>query len=225
MQDFNYNIKKSEVLRYLGYRGQEIDGITDKRIDDMIELCLKTAKPRYHYVRFDIEETAGGIALLGTDTVFRGKDIAAHLKGAGSIALMAVTLGHECERRLLQLEAKSMTDAVCFNSATIALTEEVADRCQSEIAAACRKDGYFTNARYSPGYGDFPLSQQSEVLRLLNAGPRLGITLTAGDLMLPRKSVTAVLGLFKEEQEYHTSCLSCVMREFCEFRKNGEHCG
>jgi hypothetical protein len=225
MQEFDYKIDKNEVLRYLGYRGQQIDGITDSRIDSMIELCLKTARPRYRYVHFDISETDEGIALIGTDTVFFGKDIASHLKGADSIALMAVTLGHECERKLLQLEAKSISDAVCFNSATIALTEEVADRCQSEIAEIYRKDGYFINARYSPGYGDFPLSQQKDVLKLLEAEVKLGITLTEGDLMLPRKSVTAVLGLFKEEQEHHTSCLSCVMRDSCQFRKSGEHCG
>ena len=219
-----YKVSKSEVLRYLGYRGQEISGITDRIIDDMIELCIKTAKPRYHYVHLDIAETEEGISLLGTDTVFKGKDIASHLKGADSIVLMAVTLGHECERKLLQLEAKSMTDAVCFNAASIALTEEAADICQREIADLYRKDGYFINARYSPGYGDFPLSQQREVLRLLNAEVRLGITLTPGDLMLPRKSVTAVLGLFKEEQAHHTSCLSCVMRDSCQFRKLGEHC-
>lgn len=225
MRDFDYKIEKSEVLRYLGYRGQEIDGITAERIDRMTELCLKTAKPRYYYVRFNIKMAEKGVALLGTDIVFRGRDIAAHLKGAEAIALMAVTIGHECERKLMQLEASSMTDAICFNSAAIALTEAAADRCQSELAALYRRDGYYINARYSPGYGDFPLSQQSEVLRLLNAGPRLGITLTEGDLMLPRKSVTAVLGLFKDEQERRTSCESCVMRETCDFRRNGEHCG
>lgn len=222
MQEFK--ISKSETLRYLGYHGQEFDEVTGRRIDAMIDRCLKVARPRYVYNFFKINSTSEGIHLLGTDVTFLGRDIASHLNGADALVLMAVTLGHECERELCTLEAKSVADAVCFNAASIALTEEVADRCQQEIAALYRPEGYFINARYSPGYGDFPLSQQSEVLRLLNAEVRLGITLTPGDLMLPRKSVTAALGLFKEEQAERTSCLSCVMKDYCEFRKNGEHC-
>lgn len=224
MQEFKYSIDKAETLRYLGYHGQELDEVTNARIDRMIDLCLRVARPRYAYTFFEISKVPEGIHLEGTDVTFLGKDIASHLKGASALVLMAVTLGHECERELCTLEAKSVADAVCFNSASIALTEAVADHCQSEAAALYRPKGYYINARYSPGYGDFPLSQQSEVLRLLNAEVRLGITLTPGDLMLPRKSVTAALGLFTEEQAEKTSCLSCVMREYCQFRKTGEHC-
>ena len=44
------NIKlKEETLRYLGYRGQEIDNITDKTIDEAIEEIKLLRDERYIY--------------------------------------------------------------------------------------------------------------------------------------------------------------------------------
>ncbi|MBQ4346729.1 MAG: 5-methyltetrahydrofolate--homocysteine methyltransferase, partial [Oscillospiraceae bacterium] len=52
----------------------------------------------------------------------------------------------------------------------------------------------FVTQRFSPGYGDLPLHTQPILLRMLDAGRTLGITATAQHILLPQKSVTAVLG-------------------------------
>lgn len=225
MPGSDWKIDRAETLRYLGWRGQALDADMERRIDAMSARCLAAARPAWCYTAFDLVPSDHGVGLAGTDTVLRGGDIAAHLRGAEKVVLMAATLGHGCDRTYLSLQTKSITDAMCFNAASVALVEAAADRCQREIAEKYRAEGYHINARYSPGYGDFPLDAQPELLKLLNAEKRLGITLTESCLMLPRKSVTAVLGLFREEQEAHTSCLSCAMREGCDYRKTGEHCG
>ena len=49
--------------------------------------------------------------------------------------------------------------------------------------------------RFSPGYGDLPLSVQPAFLAALDATRRLGITLTSSFLMVPTKSVTAFVGV------------------------------
>ncbi len=218
-------IDKSEVLRYLGYRNQLIDKNTDNRIDEMIQLCLKIARPKYIYAYFGIERDKGVIHLSGTNIDFLGHDIFSHLNGANSLVLMAATLGHDCERMMSVLENRSVADAVCFNAACTALIEEVSDKCQREVAASYKSEGYYVNGRYSPGYGDFPLSQQKDLLSLLNAEIYLGITLTPGNLMLPQKSVTSVFGLFNQYKAKEVSCLSCTMKDFCQYRKVGNHCG
>jgi cobalamin-dependent methionine synthase I len=43
----------------------------------------------------------------------------------------------------------------------------------------------------SPGYGDFGLEDQPQLLEL-SGGAALGITVTENFMMVPRKSVTAV---------------------------------
>ena len=49
--------------------------------------------------------------------------------------------------------------------------------------------------RYSPGFGDFPLSAQREILSVLDAARAIGVSLTDTLLMVPSKSVSAVIGV------------------------------
>ena len=49
--------------------------------------------------------------------------------------------------------------------------------------------------RYSPGFGDFPLTAQREILSVLDAARAIGVSLTDTLLMVPSKSVSAVIGV------------------------------
>ena len=49
--------------------------------------------------------------------------------------------------------------------------------------------------RFSPGYGDRPLSMQDDLLAAVEAGKRIGLATTQGHMLTPMKSVTAIIGL------------------------------
>ena len=59
--------------------------------------------------------------------------------------------------------------------------------------------GLAGNWRFSPGYGDCPLSAQRSIVNALNATRLIGLTVTPTSLLMPTKSVTAVIGLFDGE--------------------------
>ena len=72
----------------------------------------------------------------------------------------------------------------------------------SELDFTCFKaeaaeEGLYLRPRFSPGYGDLPLSCQPDFCRVLEAEKTVGITLTESFLMMPSKSVTAVIGVSK----------------------------
>lgn len=183
---------RPEVLRYLGRRGQEVGAELSGRVDAMTERCVKAARIKRCHAVFDIETNDDGVLLKGTGVTFRGNNIRRYCGGASRCAIIGGTLGAEVERELARLEALSVTDALIFNSACTALIEWVMDMEESDVRRECSSD---LTGRFSPGYGDFPLSQQPEVLSLLGARARLGITLTKDLIMIPRKSVTAVAAL------------------------------
>ncbi len=216
----DYTIDREEQLRYLGHRGQALTPELSGRLDAMAERCLRTAEPRSFYRIFPLE----GMELVGTGVVLQGEDIRRHLEGAERAAVMGVTLGLGIDRELRRLEISSVTDALLFNAACTVLVEEAADRCEASVI---REAGRPTGFRYSPGYGDFPLEQQPDVLRLLDAETRLGIRLTEGFLMLPRKSVTAVVPIFPEGTAVKRTrtCGSCARGGSCAYRKAGVVCG
>ena len=132
------------------------------------------------------------------------------------------------KREMMRLGRRSTLSEMICNAACTALIESVSDACEGLIRDYARGHGLVTGYRYSPGYGDFPLTQQPEVLGLISADTRLGITLTDSMLMLPKKSVSALVGLYPESlgvKRGGTSCERCENREFCEFRKEGYGCG
>ena len=49
--------------------------------------------------------------------------------------------------------------------------------------------------RFSPGFGDFELKWQRDVLDFLRADNLIGIKLGKNYVMTPRKSVTAIMGV------------------------------
>lgn len=176
-----------------------------------------------------------GLALEGAELVLEGRDIARHLAGARACALMAVTLGAESERELARRGALSVTDALLYDAACTSLVESAADAVQADIAAHAAGRGLFAGDRFSPGYGDFPLAAQRPLLAAVDAGRRIGLTATEDSLLVPRKSVTAVVGLFEVPNSAAAaaaadapagagSCERCGMRARCPYAREGRTC-
>ena len=88
-----------------------------------------------------------------------------------------------------------MSKAVILQAAAAAMLEDYCDEVNEQIRRDYESRGLYLRPRFSPGYGDFPLSCQPQLLGCLEAGKRIGITLTDSYLMAPSKSVTAVIGV------------------------------
>ena len=75
------------------------------------------------------------------------------------------------------------------------------------------------------GYGDWPITVQPKVAAVLDTARRAGICVLNTNLMTPRKSVTAILGLSDHPVKGHLAgCGHCVLRTRCEYRKRGKTC-
>lgn len=74
--------------------------------------------------------------------------------------------------------------------------EALAEKTDGEISERAKSEGYSTTIRSSPGYWDWKIENQKEVLEFIKA-EKIGIYLTDSFLMLPRKSITAVKGWYK----------------------------
>ena len=168
------------------------------------------------------------VALEGCGLVLEGNSIAEHLRGACKVALMACTLGAVSEREMRKHEAISVADGVMFGACCSALVEAAANITEDLVVRFAKDKGMSTNWRFSPGYGDLPLNAQPAFLRALDASRRLGISVTSTNMLVPVKSVTAVLGLFEKPTDGGEArvdaCAICCLRDGCELRKRGVTC-
>uniref|UniRef100_A0A7C9NU54 AdoMet activation domain-containing protein n=1 Tax=Muribaculaceae bacterium Z82 TaxID=2304548 RepID=A0A7C9NU54_9BACT len=128
-----------------------------------------------------------------------GRAIARHLRGCGEVALMAVTLGAKSEMLLRRETALSATDGMLADVCASSAVEQAADVLNEQLRAQAKQRGLATTWRFSPGYGDLPLSVQPDFLKVLGADKALGISLTPALMLVPAKTITAIVGLYRPE--------------------------
>ena len=113
-----------------------------------------------------------------------------------------------------------MAKAVVMQAAAAAMVEAYCNELNAGWKKEYLEKDLYLRPRFSPGYGDFPLSAQKEILDGLEAGKRIGITLTEGGLMMPSKSVTAVIGISPVKGFCRTEgCEACEKKD-CPYRRS-----
>lgn len=226
-------INRTEMLRYLGYTNQLMDDELTARIEQVATDLERSIAPRGVRCVFPVDATALDaqqdpcIRLAGTGVRLRGTDIFRHLKDARLCAVLACTLGMDNERRLRALSSQSPLDAALYDAASSAYIEAAIDAMERDLARVAAARGMSINWRFSPGYGDCPLDAQPALVAALNATRLIGLTVTGQNLLLPTKSVTALIGLFDGEigtADDRPSCLTCRLHDACPFRERGTTC-
>lgn len=216
-------INKTEAMRYMGLGTSE----PDKQISEIIDKCekqlIKAIRPAYTYAVFDIKHLDNNIEVKGTPLVLTGKSVKQHLDGCTKVVLLAATLGIEADKLIKRFQVSDLTSALATDSLASAAIEQVCNLAEEEIRE--KVSPLNMTWRFSPGYGDLPLELQRTFLTVLNAQKRIGLTVTDSLIMLPSKSVTALIGLSEKPiEKRRQGCAICNLKNSCQFRKRGERC-
>lgn len=217
-------IDKNEVLRYLGYKPgvHTPDEAVEEQIARASAAVLASAVVRATSARFPLD---GDNGLLSSTDLLAGKDIFTHLRGCYDVVLMALTLGDGIEREIRAAQAQSTLYATVMDCCASVAVEQYCDLYEQALRVRYEKEGTFLTGRFSPGYGDFPIVKQQILQRLLDTRRRIGLGVTASSILVPRKSVTALLGVADTPVTGKLAgCGSCVLREKCAYRKEGTTC-
>ena len=145
-----------------------------------------------------------------------------NLKNCAKIVLFAATAGVGFDRLVRRYERLSPAAALWYQSIGAAYVEGVCDA----FCADLKKEFGDTRPRFSPGYGDLPLTLQAPLLAVTDAEKRLGVHVHPGScLLLPVKTVTALAGIASAPRPARIrGCAYCQMRENCALRKGGTCC-
>ncbi|MBR6407716.1 MAG: methionine synthase [Clostridia bacterium] len=183
---------RSETLRYLGHDGQDISGDLDCSISKCIGMIGRTARPRCVYDVFDVCQRDNGV-LLGGSLLLRSLDVKRLLRDCKKAVLFAATLGGAIDNEIRLAQELDPAKAVILNAAAAALIEQQCDSIEAKLKKQLNAQSI--TRRFSCGYGDLPLEKQPELLRALDAQRKIGLSVSDGGIMLPKKSVTAIFGI------------------------------
>ena len=209
---------RSEALRYLGYRGAHPDEATATLLDERIQAVEGAADPRWTSVEVPLTLRPGGVEL--GDWSIDSEKLRAHLEGCTAALLFGATLGVGVDRLIARSAAGQVTRAAMDQAVAAALIEAVCDDACDQLAR--RYSGWYLRPRFSPGYGDFPLTDQPELLRRLDGPRKIGLTATDTCLLAPIKSVTAVIGLAKTPGKCHAGGCATCSKVNCTFRRDAK---
>lgn len=207
-------ISREDWLRTL--RADNADAETTERIEKDLsfaeQLIFAEASPKAVYKIFNIDEVP-----------LDGFSIKKHLEGCHSVAIMAITLGAGIDELIRKMQIKDMAMAVLIDSGASVLADQLCDDFQGIITDSSTE---YNTSRFSPGYGDYPISLQPNIVRMVDGQRKIGLNVTKNNIMVPRKSVTALIGIADHPVTGRlATCGECVLREKCTLRKEGKFCG
>ena len=197
---------RREVLRYLGMGTSDPETV-DPRILEGIEAALtalrRLTRPRFlHKIcPLDFQGESGEILSFGEMFSVKSRSLQVNLRDCSEAVLFAATLGAEADQLIRRASSRDISQGLIMEAAATALIEDFCDGWQMEIEAEMNRQGKTLRPRFSPGYGDFDIAHQKDMIRLLDTPRQLGVSLTEGGMLAPSKSVTAVMGAAPWEEE------------------------
>jgi hypothetical protein len=218
--DLELSLDVARVLRGQGIDPSrarpEIAAVAQEVLDEAGSLldpvALHTILPVRDFRRQRVTLEGGGAS------VFEGPLVARALAGATEVVLAVCTIGPALEDRVNALfSAGDPLRALALDGAGIAALGELSRALRKRIRAEASARGVRTGMRASPGQEGWSLGQQRVLFDLVPA-EKIGVRLTDSCLMMPRKSVSFVVGLGPEIRADGTTCDFCSKRMRCRWR-------
>ena len=178
-----------ELYARLSTRGELREELREELRRAYRALC-SVASPSFIGGEEELEYRDGVPTLLGAPLDFNGAE--KWLKGAKRVKLLTLSLGFGADR-LICSPASGVYSAFVADALASTLTEALADYAQDKLC-----EGERVGKRFSPGYGGVSLSLSRLIVAALGADRRLGISFTEGGLMLPMKTVTAIIPVLED---------------------------
>ena len=227
IRDIPLSLKTREVLRRQGLGG---GAKVRPEIKDLILEVLTSVKkarllePAAAYECYTVSSMNDSQISLEGDEAIRGPLIPAIFPEAKELAVLLCTIGPRLEKQVTDYSksGEAMRGMILdgIGSTAVDMTAlEVIRRLASEVPSR----GYEISSPVSPGMPGFPLTEQWNLLGLVKAD-EIGVRLTASGVLVPRKSLSMVIGIGPKMTRWTQAevCARCSLRETCHYKvKNG----
>jgi hypothetical protein len=199
----------------LGYRKGPTPEIVRQLIDEVLAEIPQRVSIQCGFRILPQEEfslSKNGFSCAGV-LVSTGPILASQLKRSKTIALFVATAGPLLEQWSHQLmgEGDMMKGYIVD-----AIGSEVANRAtewlEKQVMEVVAPRGWKKTNRYSPGYCDWPVTDQQKLFSLLPPG-FCGISLTPSSLMVPIKSLSSIIGLGPDVERGAFQCTICELKD------------
>lgn len=208
-----------EAVRYLGFGRREADEATLRLVAAAFSQLERVASPRIVWRVFDLKTAGEGRLDIGGMEV-ESRSLWKNMKGCCQAVVLGATLGSGVDLLMRRQSLTDMAAAVVTQACAAAMLEEYLDGEQEKIGRELEREGKYLRPRFSPGYGDFSICHQGQLLAMLEAPKRIGLSMTDSSMLTPVKSVTAVIGVSTVKEPCHRKGCEACGKTDCIYRRN-----
>jgi len=223
IRDIPLSLKAREVLRRQGLGGGAKVRPKIKILIRELLTSLKKARllePAVAYEYYTVINMNGSQISLGGDKAIHGPLIPASFPEAKELAVFLCTIGPRLEKQVTDYSKSDeamrgmILDGI-GSTAVDMMVLEVLRRLAGEVSS----QGYEISSPVNPGMPGFPLTEQWNLLGLVNAD-EIGVSLTASGVLVPRKSVSMIIGIGPKMTRWTEAevCARCSLRETCYYK-------
>ena len=181
-------ICEKEILRYAGCKE------ADNSIRELLDECIEEARDNltYKVCYRELSVCTDGKICDFEYFCVPSEKLSVNLRGCKKVIIFAATVGTALDRLIAKYNRIAPSKAVMLHAIGSERIEALCDAFCEDISS---EYNIKLKPRFSPGYGDVPLSVQKSFFDLLGCEKRLGIALLDSLMMSPSKTVTAFVGL------------------------------
>ena len=192
--------------------------------EELYPQAQRRVHPAAIYERFPVQKVTHDRVYLANGAALRGPDAAKVLSPAREVVVGVVTIGDAVEALSAEYFARgqALEGYLLDCLGTAAVTNLVQQVCTS-LEPLATEQGFPLGFPISPGEPGWPLTEQ-RVLFSLVAADRIGVRLSEGCAMIPKKSVSFVLGIGPGilTAAEGSQCDYCSLRDTCRHRLHTE---
>jgi hypothetical protein len=226
---WNLSLTADQVLRAIGSDPQVIR-VRRPALLEAAEWAIKEGIPLldpkvlYHQAaikRFRHERLELDIpALSGGQAILKGHLIAQHLGPAEQVVILVCTIGAGLENIVTELMKTDPLLGWMLDGLGSAAVEALALEACNHFENQAVRNGKHTSLPLSPGMIGWPIEQGQPQIFTLVDGLEAGITLTSSGQMIPRKTLSMVLGVGENVGRSGRTCDFCSLNETCQYQNH-----
>jgi hypothetical protein len=219
LEDIRLSISREDVFRLLGRRNKTARGRTAKRLNGFVSRARSLIEPKVLYSTRKIAGADKGTVTLEGGISLKSGKLSKTLGNCDAATVFLATIGTEIDSIIKELSSENkLSDAYIYDAIGSVAVEGAVNDFQNRMDVALSDTRNSTTVRFSPGYCDWSIKEQTKIFDLLD-GEAAGVSLSPNFIMNPRKSVTGVFGINPGPAEARPNPCTLCSKESCIARR------
>jgi hypothetical protein len=188
--------RKNLIKRLGGGKARNFSRALRIKVHDGARTLYRLMNPRLLFVKERIKRVEGKRIYLNGGVTLKSPKLSRTLRDSEELICFLTTIGGQIDFEINRIMGQGhLSEAFIIDALGSVAVESVAEQFHRRMERQYSENDKAVTLRFSPGYCDWPIEEQRKLFELFDSNTA-GIELNDSCLMIPRKSVSAVFGVY-----------------------------